>query len=111
MKLAIIGSRNLTKVNLARYIPGSVTEIVSGGARGIDTLAREYAKEKELIITEFLPQYNLYGKAAPIKRNREIAEYAEESLAFWDGKSRGTKSTISFFEKLGKKVWVIIISE
>ncbi len=111
MKLAIIGSRSLAKIKLEDYIPSSVTEIVSGGARGIDALAGEYARKKELILTEFLPKYNLYGKFAPIKRNLEIAEYAEECLAFWDGKSKGTKSTISFFQNLGKKVNVIMISE
>lgn len=109
MKLAIVGSRGIEDINLDEYISNDVTEIVSGGARGIDSVAAEYARKRGTALTEFLPKYNMYGKAAPIIRNREIAEYAEECLAFWDGKSRGTKSTISFFESLGKKVRVIII--
>jgi hypothetical protein len=54
-------------------------------------------------------RYDLYGKAAPIKRNREIAEYADEAIAFWDGRSKGTDHAIRFFKKLGKKVTVIML--
>ena len=108
MKLAIVGSRNLTDIELDPYIPEDVSEIVSGGAVGIDTLARDYALRKGVKLTEFLPQYERYGRAAPIKRNAEIAAYADEVLAIWDGKSKGTASTIHFFQKLGKKTTVII---
>ena len=109
MKLAIIGSRTLTQISLDSYIPHGVTEIVSGGAKGIDTLAREYARRSGLPITEILPRYNLYGRAAPIRRNAEIAEYADVGIAFWDGKSKGTLHTIRLFERLGKEITVIRI--
>ena len=109
MKLAIIGSRNLTETEIDEYIPCGVTEIVSGGAKGIDTLAREYANKNHIKITEFLPRYDLYGRGAPLKRNGEIAEYADEAIAFWDGKSKGTAYTINLFKKRGKKVTVIIL--
>ena len=108
MKLAIIGSRKITQIALKKYIPDGVTEIVSGGADGVDTLAKEFANQNGIPLVEFLPKYNLYGRAAPIKRNEEIAKYADEALAFWDGTSKGTQYTINFFEKLGKKVTVII---
>lgn len=108
MKLAIIGSRKLFNVIIDDYIPEGVTEIVSGGAAGIDTLAKDFANTKGIKLTEFLPKYNLYGKAAPIRRNEEIAKYSDEAIAFWDGKSKGTKYTIDFFNKLGKKITVII---
>ncbi len=108
MKLAIIGSRNLTQIVIDDYIGPSVTEIVSGGARGVDTLAREYANRTGKILTEFLPRYERYGRAAPLKRNEEIADYADELLAFWDGSSRGTAYTIRLFEKLNKKTTIII---
>ena len=108
MKLAIIGSRNLTDINLKEYIPNEVTEIVSGGARGIDTLAREFAKRNEIKITEFLPDYKKYKKGAPIKRNELIAEYADEAIAFWDGKSTGTMQTVKMFEAHGKSVKIIL---
>lgn len=111
MKLAIIGSRKITDIEIKKYVSNEVDEIVSGGARGIDTLAREFAEQNSVKLTEFLPQYERYGRAAPIKRNEEIAQYADEALAFWDGKSKGTQHTIRFFEKLGKKVTIIIIAE
>jgi len=107
MKLAVIGSRSLCDIAIDAYIPQNVSEIVSGGAKGIDLLAKDYANKKGIVYTEFLPNYNLYGRGAPIKRNEEIARYADECIAFWDGKSKGTDYTIKFFKKLGKKVTVI----
>lgn len=94
MKVAVIGSRNLRIDNLEKYLPKNVTEIVSGGARGVDTSAREYARAHGLPCVEFLPEYAKYGRAAPLKRNLQIIEYADEVLAFWDGKSRGTAYVI-----------------
>ena len=61
LKIAIIGSRNLTVNNLEKYLPQGVTEIVSGGAKGIDSCARNYAQENNIKLTEFLPQYEKYG--------------------------------------------------
>lgn len=108
MKLAIIGSRKLTQIIIDKYISQDVTEIVSGGASGVDALAKDFAKRKGIPLTEILPQYHLFGKAAPIKRNQEIAAYADAAIAFWDGKSKGTEHTIKFFEKLGKRVTVVM---
>ncbi len=109
MRLAIIGSRNLHVENIDDYIPNGVDEIVSGGARGIDTDAAEYARRNGIKLTEFLPEYSRYGKAAPLKRNELVAQYADAVLAFWDGKSRGTAYTVSLFEKLDKKVITVKI--
>ena len=69
MKIAVIGSRSLTVVDLAQYLPIGVTEIVSGGARGVDTSAREYAHAHGLSCVEFLPDYAKYGRSAPLRRN------------------------------------------
>ena len=107
MKVAVIGSRNLTVENLGQYLPEKTTEIVSGGARGIDTCAREYASGNGLKLTEFLPDYKRYGRGAPLKRNLQIIDYADEVLAFWDGQSRGTKYVIEQYKKRNKKVTVI----
>lgn len=107
MKLAIVGSRLLEINDLENYIPENVTEIVSGGAKGIDTCAKSYAMSHGITYKEFLPEYSKYGKAAPIVRNREIAEYVDAALAFWDGKSKGTKNVISLFRKLDKDITII----
>lgn len=111
MKLAVIGSRNLNIVNLNEYLPQGVTEIVSGGARGIDTCAREYALANNIKLTEFLPQYEKYGRTAPLYRNLQIIDYADEVFAFWDGKSRGTAFVIKQCRIKNKKVRVFLISD
>ncbi len=107
MKLAIIGSRSLRNVKLDEYIPDGVEELVSGGAVGIDSLVREYAKAQGISLVEFLPDYKRYGRAAPLVRNKEIAEYADEAIAFWDGSSRGTMHTVALFRENGKRVRLI----
>lgn len=94
MKVAIIGSRNLKVANLGKYLPPETTEIVSGGARGIDQCARRYALEHGIKLTEFLPQYDKYGNGAPLRRNIEIIDYSDLVLAFWDGSSHGTRFVI-----------------
>ena len=109
MKLAIIGSREIKIYNLDKYVPEGVCEIVSGGAKGIDTLAAEYARKTGVKLTEFLPEYKRYGRAAPIVRNKQIAEYSDEALVLWNGISKGTMHTVGFFEKLGKKVTLITL--
>ena len=109
MRLAIIGSRQI-KVDLEEYIDGSVKEIVSGGAKGVDECAAIYATKNGIRLTEFLPEYEKYGRGAPIVRNRAIVDYADGVLAFWDGCSRGTQSVISYCQKAGKPCRVILVS-
>lgn len=110
MKIAIIGSRNLTVTNLEDYLPEDVSEIVSGGAKGIDSCAADFAREKGLILTEFLPNYEKYGRGAPIVRNKLIVEYADKVIAFWDGRSKGTLSAIKYCEKTQKDCQVLEIN-
>ncbi len=107
MKIAIIGSRNIRVNNIADYVTAE-DEIVSGGAVGVDQCASEYAIKNGLILTEFLPQYENYGRAAPIVRNKKIVDYADKIVAFWDGKSKGTLSVIKYAEKIGKPCQVIM---
>ena len=109
MKLAIIGSRGIIVEDIERYLPDGVDEIVSGGAKGVDLCAKEYAKKNDIKYTEFLPDYNRYGRAAPIKRNDEIINYSDEIVAFWDGASKGTQYTVKKAQKIGKNVTVIIL--
>ena len=99
MKVAVIGSRGLQVNHLEDYLPEDTTEIVSGGAHGIDTCAKNYALQHDLKLTEFLPEYDKYGRGAPLRRNITIIEYADLVLAFWDGKSRGTKYVINNCKK------------
>lgn len=107
MKVAVIGSRSIFAADIGMYISDG-DEIVSGGAIGIDSCAAEYAKKNGLKLTVFLPQYERYGRAAPIMRNKIIVEYADKIVAFWDGKSKGTLSVIKYAQKTGKPCEIIL---
>ena len=113
MKIAIVGSRGITNINLEKYITKqiliNVSEIVTGGAKGIDTLAMQFARDNNLPCRIFLPEYSRYKKGAPLKRNELIANYCEESYIFWNGKSKGTNQILNCFNKLNKKVNLFII--
>ena len=102
MKVAIVGSRGLSVEDFSPYLPPETTEIVSGGAKGIDQCAAAYAVAHGLTLTEFKPDYRRYGKGAPLKRNVEIVDYADCVLIFWDGTSRGSRFVINTCEKSGK---------
>lgn len=98
MKIAIIGSLRVSVENLQDYIPNTVTEIVSGGAKGVDSSAKEYAFKHKIKLTEFYPEYSKFGKAAPLHRNITIINYADLVWAFGDGKSLGTKFVIDKYK-------------
>ena len=102
MKVAIVGSRGLFVEDFTPYLPADTTEIVSGGAKGIDQCAAVYAKSHGLTLTEFKPDYARFGTGAPLKRNLTIVEYADFVLIFWDGTSRGSRFVINTCEKSGK---------
>lgn len=102
MKVAVIGSRSITAYSLEDIIPAETTKIISGGARGVDALAREYAQARGIPCTEIRPDYARYGKGAPLRRNLEIIARADLVIALWDGQSTGTAYTISRCEAIGK---------
>ena len=111
MRVAIVGSRSLTVQNLEAYLPEGVTEIISGGAREVDTCARQYALRHHLKLTEFLPDYARYGRAAPLKRNITIIENADLVLAFWDGQSRGTQFVVRECRQRGIPLQLFLVTE
>ena len=82
-------------------------EIVSGKALGADKLGEDYAKEKGYKIKEFPADWIKYKKGAGPIRNKQMAEYADELIAFWDGLSKGTKNMIELAKKHGLKIKVI----
>ncbi len=101
MRVAVVGSRTLAAPDLAACLPPETTEIISGGAKGVDQSAKEYAHQHGIAYTELLPDYPRFGRAAPLKRNDEIIRRAEFVLIFWNGHSRGTAKVIRQCEKLG----------
>ena len=107
MKVAIIGSRTAHAVHIEQYLPEDVTEIVTGGAKGVDTDAMRYAEEQGLKLTVFKPHFERYRRGAPLMRNREMIAYADCVVAFWDGVSRGTKHGIEEARTSGKPLTVV----
>lgn len=86
----------------------SQIEIVSGGAKGADSLGERYAKEKDCKLTRFIPDWDGLGKKAGIIRNHEMGDYADVLLAFWNGTSTGTKDMIDYATKKGLLVEVFM---
>ena len=90
-----------------------LTRIVSGGARGADTLGERFANEMGLEISRFIPDWDGLGKRAGYVRNAEMAKFAVEDdndgmlIAFWDGQSRGTKHMIDLAKRYGLEVHVV----
>lgn len=109
MKIAVIGSRTVEKIDFAAIGAQAGDVIVSGGARGADTLAATEARRRGLAVIEFLPDYVRFGRGAPLIRNRQIVAACDRLVAFWDGKSRGTAYTIREARKNGKQVQIIKI--
>ena len=107
MKVAVVGSRNHLVMNLGDYLPEECDEIVSGGARGLDSCAAAYARKNNIKLTEVLPDYEKHGKNAPLIRNRQIVDYADMLIAFWDGKSGGTRFTINYARMLGMPIKIV----
>ena len=102
MKVGIVGSRNITYTDFSKflsYIPKECTEIISCVAVGIDFLAKIAANYLSVKMTEFLPQYKIYGKKAPLIRNSSIVKNSDIVLAFWDMKSQGTLHSINLCQK------------
>lgn len=80
--------------------------IVCGKARGADTLGERYAKEKGHEINYYPANWDLYGKRAGYIRNEQMAQNADALVAFWDGKSKGTKYMITLAHKYNLNVRV-----
>lgn len=127
LRIIIAGSRDFNDYELLKksaieiitkktMLP-DLTRIVSGGARGADTLGERFANEMGLEITRFIPDWDGLGKRAGYVRNAEMAKFAVEDyndgmlIAFWDGQSRGTKHMIDLANKYGLEVHVVNYKE
>lgn len=119
MKLAIIGSRGFNdydflKKSVSDFLSRNslvCTHIVSGGAKGADTLASQYAMEHQLEMIVFKPDWKQFGKRAGFIRNTEIIEKADVVIAFWDGISSGTKDAIMKAIELNKRTKIKIYKQ
>ena len=119
MKLAVVGSRSFNDYKLLsqqlhfilKHSKIEEVTIVSGGARGADSLAEQYANEHNLMIKVFKPDWETYPKTGGFIRNKQIEEYSDMCIAFWNGKSNGTKHTIKLFADAKKPTTIVMFKE
>lgn len=109
-RVGIVGSRDWSKpgnvVCFVALLPSTV-EVVSGGSGVVDETAVAAAELCGLPTLVFRARWRAEGKAAGPKRNSKMVAYVDELVAFWDGKSKGTRDAISKAKKAGKPVRVI----
>ena len=110
IKLAVIGSRDFPSQYLVERIiyelPAQL-RLISGGARGVDTWVELTAKHHNRWIDVYSANWSKHGKSAGFVRNNQIIKNSDLVLAFWDGKSRGTKHSIQLAKYLGKSCIVV----
>lgn len=100
MKIIVAGSRDFNDYKLLSNTLHEYTsydpdcEIISGKARGADSLGEKWAKSMGVSVKEFPADSSKYGKSAGYIRNKQMAKYGDVLIAFWDGKSKGTKHMI-----------------
>lgn len=116
MKTIIAGSRGITNLRVVeKAIEDSgfeITEVVCGGARGVDDLGRKWAGNGNRIPVKMFPaNWDAFGKSAGYKRNVQMAEYADALIAIWDGKSRGTMHMINIAKEKKLKVFVLVVND
>ena len=110
-KIVVGGCRNYNdyeafKSHLDEIIKNKNDEItiISGHCSGVDLMGERYAEENGFKIAIFLPEWEKYGRAAGPIRNEKMVNAADLVIAFWDGKSKGTKSLIKYAEKQNKEL-------
>jgi hypothetical protein len=111
MKVAVIGSRNFNDYEKVKQVLSTknITLLVSGGAKGADTLGQKYAEEHDIETKIFLPDWEKYGKKAGFLRNSDIINESELVIAFWDGVSKGTLDSLKKAKKENKNILIINI--
>ena len=115
MKIAIVGGRDFNDYELlSEHMTPFHTKcdtVMCGEAKGADTLGKQWAEENYIDVKSFPADWDKYGKAAGPIRNREMVQESDFIVAFWDGKSRGTKNTIDNCLELKKNVMVVFYGE
>ena len=113
MKLAVIGTKKFTDFNFLSNTLikiSNIEVIISGGAAGTDTFAKQFAFKNQIKFLEFLPDYKKFDDKAKHIRDKLIVEECDKLIAFWDGECEGTKYTMDYAEKLGKPVKIINVA-
>ena len=108
MKIAVIGSRGLEIDDLGKYLPEDTTEIILGGSESINRCTKRYARKRRIKLIKPLPDNKFFAGADHADRETQIVEYADLVIAFWDGRSKGTKGLIDLCNEMEVKVKVYI---
>lgn len=115
-KVIIAGTRTFSNYSLLcaycdRYLSRKTKTynivIVSGAARGADSLGEQYARERDYQLQRFPADWNKNGRGAGFMRNMDMANYSDALIAFWDGASRGTEHMIKTAKNKGLSVRII----
>jgi len=115
MKLVIAGSRTLKPsfsfIWDAVKMLGvhDITEIVSGGAEGVDSEAVHFAGHMHVPFKLFKADWDSHGKSAGPIRNKKMAEYGDALLLIWDEESRGSKNMRDNMLLAGKPIYEVIL--
>jgi hypothetical protein len=109
MKVGVIGSRNFNDYELVKetLTKLDITLLISGGAKGADSLGERYASENNITTLIFKPDWVKHGKGAGMIRNTDIVKNSDIVVAFWNGESKGTLDSIRKSEKLNKGLMII----
>lgn len=109
MRYGVVGSRLFGDYELVCRVLDQhyISQIISGGAKGADSLGERYAIERCIPFLVYLPEWDKYGKKAGFIRNKLIVQSSDVIIAFWDGVSVGTGHTITHARKLNKKTIII----
>lgn len=114
MKTIIAGSRTIKNVALIcdaiEAAPFPITEVVCGGADGVDNIGNFWAQAEGILVKRFWPDWNKHGKAAGPIRNRAMAEYADALILVWDGQSRGSASMKREAQRAGIPIHEVIVT-
>lgn len=109
-RVAIVGGRDFDHYELMFHLLDKmeIDIIVSGGAPGADSLAERYANDMGIKTLIFKAEWDKYGKSAGFIRNKDIIDNCDSVVAFWDGSSKGTLSSINLAKKQRKEVKIIM---
>jgi hypothetical protein len=113
MRIIIAGSRSFNNYPFLHgkcsFFIGEHTNItiVSGTARGADQMGERFAKLRGYAVKQFPAYWDMHGKRAGYVRNEEMAKFSDALIAFWDGKSRGTRHMIDLAKKHGLRVRIV----
>jgi hypothetical protein len=113
MKTIIAGSRTITDISILyrviKCLDWKISEIISGGAKGVDMLGEQFAFEYSIPVKRFPANWTKFGLSAGMIRNAEMAMYSQALVAIWDGYSKGTANMIDLARAKGLKIYIEMV--